>query len=137
MTKDEMAAKLVTLGATLTGEESAADLKALLKEAAEKTGDDGKGTDELTPKAGRMPAPTGAAFEWAVNKVKLNRSVAYVNSTQPGLKGAEFEAAVKERYVALNGLLAEEKAARKAGARRGRVVNMAADNTNDEDDDDE
>jgi len=69
-----------------------------------------------------------ANFGWAVNVVKLNRAKAYVSQTQPGLKGKELEGAVKERYVALKGLLAENAPQHlPKGKARGRVQNMAED----------
>lgn len=75
-----------------------------------------------------VPA-TAEPRDWAVSSLKLNRAVAYVQVTSPGLKGAELEGAVKARYIALGGLLVDDKPVRGVG-RRGRVVNVA---DNDED----
>ncbi len=65
-----------------------------------------------------------ANFDWATNAVKLNRSIAFVQEHNPDLKGADREAAVKARYVALNGLLADVEVAR-ASKSGGKVVNTA------------
>ncbi len=67
-----------------------------------------------------------ANFDWATHAVKLNRAIAFVQERQPGLKGKEQEDAVKERYVALNGLLATEDTVR-VSKNGGKVVNVADD----------
>lgn len=65
-----------------------------------------------------------ADFSWAVSLNKLTRAKAYVKSETPELKGKDLENAVKERYVALHGLLRNEQPIRgkKIG---GTVVNVA------------
>lgn len=84
-----------------------------------------------TPSAGTglpgvIPATPKYAmdFSWAVNRVKLNRAIAHVQETQPGLKDKEFESAVKARYTEIKGLLANEKPVK---ATRGTVQNLADD----------
>lgn len=69
--------------------------------------------------------PDTSGFGWAVNLVKLNRAKAHVNATAPGLKGADFEDAVKERYIALGGLVSGEAPVRQ-GKSTAREENIAA-----------
>lgn len=70
-------------------------------------------------------------YSWAVNVVKLNRAKAYVKQqaavTGKELSGKELESAVKDRYVLLQGLLAENKVTAKKAVTRGRVHNLAVD----------
>lgn len=75
--------------------------------------------------------PTGT-YEWAVNPLKLNRAVAFVQSQTPRPAGAAFNDAVKERYLALNGLLAEKKPTGRKGKGKGAVQNMADDDGSDD-----
>lgn len=75
-------------------------------------------------------ASTLADFSWAVNAYKLSRAKTYVQQNNPELKGKDFEAAVKDRYIELKGLLASEVPSRRGGKRAGRVQNVA---DNDED----
>lgn len=105
----------------LTGKETVAELEAILEKAkAERT----------APPPGAPQKPSTAAdFSWAHNASKLMRAKAYVNEQTPGLKGKEFETAVKERYLELKGLLSSEAPSR-GGKPAGRVQNVA---DNDED----
>lgn len=73
-----------------------------------------------------------ADFSFAVNAVKLNRSIAYVNQAQaaanlPALKGKDLSDAVQARYIQIGGLLIKDKPVTAGGKGRGHVVNMAAD----------
>lgn len=85
--------------------------------------------EEVAETAAVAHAEGLAEFSWAVNATKLNRSKALVQQSGGDLKSKAFEAAVKERYVALGGLLNEDAPAT-GGKRKGRVVNTA---DNDED----
>lgn len=115
MAKSDLIEEAKSLGIALTGDETVLDLEALIQD-----------------KKGAAPAPTQseknasaiADFSWAVNAVKLNRAKAHVQETSSGLKGKDFENAVKARYVELKGLLAEDKPNR-SGKNPGRVKNMA------------
>lgn len=83
-------------------------------------------------------APAQAAAvnpaDWAQNALKLNRAIAWVSQTHPELKGDEKNAAVKERYVAIGGLLKKDNPG-VAAKGRGSEVNMADhDGTPDKDD---
>lgn len=101
-------------------------------------------TSKKKPATGDLPVPAVAQpkpllpYSWAVNVVKLNRSIAFVNAGKKGLKGDELEEAVKERYLELGGLMAEDAPGKKPkkGAKGG-VVNMAEDNVGDEDDEEQ
>lgn len=88
-----------------------------------------------TPAVPAAPVVAGADLSFAVNAVKLNRAVAHVRASQPGLKGADFAAAVKERYVEIKGLLREDAQAIRAPKKGGRVENLADDDGSDDEDD--
>lgn len=115
-TKAEIKAELEAKGIEFTDDMNTAELLALLPEQ-----------EEIVA---LKPAKTGD-YSWAVNKIKLNRAIAHARTTL-GLKpGAEFDAAVKARYVEMNGLLVEDSPRGKSGkSGGGRVVNTAP---NDED----
>lgn len=109
--KADIKAQLDEKGIAYTDDMTTAELSALLPEQEE----------VVAPK----PAKT-SDYGWAVNKIKLNRAIAHVRTTL-GLKpGAEFDAAVKARYVEMNGLLVEDSPRGKGGKNGGgRVVNTA------------
>lgn len=67
-----------------------------------------------------------ADYSWAVHSIKLNRSKLYVSQSFPELKGKDLENAVKERYIALHGLLVSDKPQR-SQKNGGRIVNVAED----------
>lgn len=76
------------------------------------------------------------SYDWAVNIIKLNRSIAFVQQSKRGLKDEALEAAVKERYEELGGLLREDGVAPKGKkAPKNNVVNMAPDDGSDDADD--
>lgn len=114
---DELRDEAQELGITLTGEESANDLKTLIKDKKAE-GDEGDGGAEV--------AASPANYDFAVNSVKLNRAKSHIQKTQPELKGNALVAAVKARYVEIGGLLVNDKPQR-SGKKGGRVVNMADD----------
>lgn len=64
-------------------------------------------------------------FSFAVNVVKLNRAKAWVNQNAEALgnpTGAKHTEAIKERYIALGGLLVEN---RNVATKKAKVKNMA------------
>lgn len=77
--------------------------------------------------AAETSAATLADFSWAVNPLKLNRAKAFVQAQNLGLKGGAFGKAVKDRYIALGGLLTENIPVPNRGKRGGKVQNMAED----------
>lgn len=84
--------------------------------------------------AAEVNAEALADFSWAVNALKLNRAKAFVQSGDDtkNLKGKAFENAVKDRYIALGGLLTEDKPVGRGGKRGGKVQNMADDDGSDD-----
>lgn len=84
--------------------------------------------------AAEVSAQALADFGWAVSSLKLNRAKAFVQSGDDtkNLKGKAFENAVKDRYIALGGLLTEDKPVGRAGKRGGKVQNMADDDGSDD-----
>lgn len=64
-------------------------------------------------------------FSWAANVVKLNRAKAHVKAADSSLKGKEYEAAVKERYLETNGLLVGDRPEK--GSKSGAKVQNLAD----------
>lgn len=83
---------------------------------------------KAAPAGAPAATDTGSSFEWAANPAKLKQSLAHVKATQPELKegSKEHNAAVKERYVALKGLV-HGSAAAPAGKRGSKVENLASD----------
>lgn len=87
---------------------------------------------QVTNHPPKLSAEELATFDFAVNVVKLNRSKAWVNQQaalagKEAPKGKELVEAVKERYIALGGLLVGEKLAGKSPSPRSKknVVNLA------------
>lgn len=102
---------------------------------------------EATPaESAATPLPATkapAGFDWAVNAVKLNRSIAYVRVANPGIKEKteEFVQLVQDRYVELGGLLIGQEQgkllARKNRKNAPEVVNLADNDEDEETGDDE
>lgn len=120
-TKQELLIEAQSLGVTLSGEETVAQIKELVVKARPGK----KTTAKDLPPAVREPvANEPLDFSWAANIVKLNRAKAHVRGTLGNLKGKQFEEAVKERYLEIAGLLVSDKPLR--GVKRaGAVQNMA------------
>lgn len=117
-----------------TAEQKKADKAA--KDAAKAAGAATKvpGSPAQAP-AVAQPKPL-MSFDWAVNVIKLNRAIAFVQAGKKGLTGAALEEAVKERYAESGGLLAEDAPAPKGKKKAaGKVVNMAPDDGSEDDTD--
>ncbi len=89
-------------------------------------------------------APKEDAFGWALNIHKLALAKKFVNDANAAhpLKGDEYEAAVKERYLEIKGPLPEAKRFKNGKLNKGepRPTSKAAehyDGTDEEDDEDE
>lgn len=100
------------------------------KKAAEISAVAAGGANPLEPQVTQHPvkltAQEAADYSFAVNVVKLNRAKAWVNQNAEALgnpKGAAQTAAIKDRYVAIGGLLAENQKA--TAPKKGKVKNMA------------
>lgn len=118
--KDDLKAQLDAAGIAYEADASLAQLKALLPV------DDEVGA-----------APVVATYDFAVNVVKLNRAKVWVAEQAklagtPAPVGAALIAAVKDRYVAIGGLLRDQQLAGKTKKRGPKVVNLA-DNDDEED----
>lgn len=114
--KKEIVKRLKAAGIEHDADASTEELEALLPEEEEEEEE-----EEKAP-APKKDAPSD--FSWAANRVKLNRSIAHVNATAPELTGNGREAAVRERYIAIKGLVIGEEIARRG--KGGRTENVAA-----------
>lgn len=118
--KDDLKAQLDAAGIKYDPAASVAELKALLPV-----------DDEVDA------APVVATYDFAVNVVKLNRAKVWVAEqaklvgAAPAPVGAALIAAVKDRYVAIGGLLRDLQLVGKTKKRGSKVVNLA---DNDEED---
>lgn len=116
--KDDLKAALDAAGITYDADATLAELKALLPV------DEEDKQEEVVPEGPFVPD-----YSFAVNKIKLNRAKDWVlkqaqltATTAP--IGEALEAAVKERYTMIGGLLRSHNLAGKAGKSKN-VVNMA------------
>lgn len=112
MAKSDLITEAEDLKLPLTGEETVAELEDMIAKAKDA--------------GGPSPVSKAADYSFATNVVKLNRAKAYVAQSSPDLKGKALEAAVKERYVELKGLLAQDKPT--ARRKNANVQNMADNN---------